>query len=611
MLVYVISKDGQPLMPISRCGKVRRLLKSKRAKVIKRCPFTIKLLFEPRINEVQECYCGVDTGSKYIGVAVISNDRVLYQSQIELRTDIKSKVEDRRKFRRNRRSRKTRYRKPRFLNKKSLRRLNRLQPSIRHKVQAHIDEIEFYKKILPVSDLILEVSQFDTTLIKNPSLMNEKVKHWGYQKGFNYGYSSRRCAILHRDNYTCQCCGKKNCRLEVHHIKFKCNGGSDDEENLITLCEECHKKIHRGEIVLNKKPKKMNLKHATHMSIIRSQLLKTYPQAIETFGFVTKANREHLKLLKNHYIDACVIASGGLEFELSDTLYLKRRVSKQDRQLCKGVRGEKKIPTKKLFGFKKFDKVEYLGELCFIKGRRSSGSFVLMDIDNNALDFRDIGGKQNTYYKSIKIICARRSILCIRRDVCSFNVDWYARVAKKEGISDPVKLMERITGAKVNEKKVTVEDAKVMREATKERFNTEIKDYFDKEQLEAMDYEYDNPLFINKDPVKLAKIAEKYRISKDGAVFIYNEITEGRIQGFYGVDENKLENWDEKTLEKICRSADEVTEIGDLGYMGGLDYDDYYDPDDFIEDLRQEAFVGELSGHRWIGINCDSLNRQD
>lgn len=467
MVVYVLDLNGQPLMPTVRFGKVRRLLRDKKAKVVRRCPFTIKLLYEPRTNEVQECYCGVDTGSKYIGVAVISNNKVLYQSQIVLRTDIKSKVEDRRKLRRNRRSRKTRYRKPRFLNKKSLRRPNRLQPSIRHKIQAHIDEIEFCKKILPMSNLILEVSQFDTALMKNPSLINEKIKHWGYQQGFNYGYSSRRSAILHRDNYSCQCCGKRNCRLEVHHIKFKSQGGTDDEKNLITLCEECHKKIHRGEIVLNKKPKKMNLKHATHMSIIRSWLLKEYPNAIETFGFVTKANREHLKLPKNHYIDACVIASGGLEFELSDTLYLKRRVSKQDRQLCKGVRGEKKIPTKKLFGFKKFDKVEYLGELCFIKGRRSSGSFVLMDIDNNALDFRDIGGKQNPYYKSIKRVCARRSILCIRRDVCSFNVDWYTRVAKKEGISDPVKLMERITGAKVNEKKVTVEDAKAMREATK------------------------------------------------------------------------------------------------------------------------------------------------
>lgn len=192
-----------------------------------------------------------------------------------------------------------------------------------------------------------------------------------------------------------------------------------------------------------------------------------------------------------------------------------------------------------------------------------------------------------------------------------FNVDWYARVARKEGISDPVKLMERITGAKVNEKKVTVEDAKIMREAAKERFNTEIKDYFSKEQLEAMDYEFDNPLFINKDPVKLAKIAEKYRISKDGAIFIYNEIVEGRINGYYGLDDDKLEKWDESALEKICRSTDEVTEISDLAWAGGLDYDNYYGYNDLVNDLEEENFIGELSGHRWILINCNSLNRMD
>ena len=174
---------------------------------------------------------------------------------------------------------------------------------MKHKVQAHIDEIEFCKKILPIYDenIILEVSQFDTALMKNPNLINEKIRHWGYQHGFNYGYSSRRKAVLHRDNYTCQCCGKKNCRLEVHHIKFRSNGGSDDENNMITLCEECHKGIHNGVIVLDKKPKKMNLKHATHMSIIRGRLLKKYPNAIETFGFVTSENRNHLKLKKDAY----------------------------------------------------------------------------------------------------------------------------------------------------------------------------------------------------------------------------------------------------------------------------------------------------------------------
>ena len=414
MLVYVLKQNGQLFMPTERFGKVRRLLKEGKAKVVRREPFTIKLLYEPETDVVQECYCGVDTGSKHVGVAVVGNDKVLYQSQTELRNDIKRKMDARRSSRRSRRNRKTRYRKPRFLNRINSIKKDRLPPSVKHKVQAHIDEIEFCKKILPVSDLILEVSQFDTALMKNPSLMNEKIRHWGYQQGFNYGYSSRRSAILHRDNYTCQCCGKKNCRLEVHHIKFRRNGGTDDEENLITLCEDCHKGVHAGTVVLSKKPKKSkNLKHATHMSIIRSQLLKKYPDAVETFGFVTSENRNHLNLPKDHYIDACVIASGGLEFKELDVIYKKRRVSVQDRILTKGIRGEKRMLTGKIFGFKRFDKVKYLGETCFIKGRRSSGAFVLMNIDNNFIDFRDRGGKQNPSYMSIKRITTRKSVLCI------------------------------------------------------------------------------------------------------------------------------------------------------------------------------------------------------
>ena len=417
MLVYVLKQNGQPFMPTERFGKVRRLLKEGKAKVVRREPFTIRLLYEPETNVVQECYCGVDTGSKHIGVAVIGNDKVLYQSQTELRNDIKNKMDARRQARRSRRLRKIRYRKPRFLNRRNSIRKDRLPPSVKHKVQAHIDEIEFCKKILPISSLILEVSQFDTALMKNPNLINERIRHWGYQKGFNYGYSSRRSAILHRDNYTCQCCGKKNCRLEVHHIIFRSNGGTDDERNLITLCEDCHKKIHKGEIVLDRKPKKMNLKHATHMSIIRSWLLKKYPDAIETFGFVTSENRNHLQLPKDHYIDACVIASGGLEFKELDVVYRKNRVSVQDRVLTKGVRGEQKLPTGKIFDFKKFDKVECLGETCFIKGRRSSGFFVLMDINNAYIDFRNRGGKQNPSYKYLKRVNARKSVLCISKRI--------------------------------------------------------------------------------------------------------------------------------------------------------------------------------------------------
>ena len=413
MFVYVISKGGQPLMPTSRFGKVRRLLKNKKAKVVSRCPFTIKLLYEPESLVVQEVVLGQDTGSKHIGTACVANDKVLYQSEVILRNDIKKKMDSRRDSRRNRRYRKTRYRKPRFLNRANSTKKDRLPPSVKSKVQSHIDEIEFCKKILPISEIVLEVSQFDTHLMKNPALIFEKVRHWGYQKGFDYGYSSRREAVLNRDSYTCQCCGKKHVRLEVHHIIFRCMGGTDDEHNLITLCEKCHKAIHDGILILTKKPKKLNLKYATQMSIIRSQLLKIYPDAIETFGFVTKENRNNLNLQKGHFIDACVVASGGKEFKQLNWLFKKRRVAKQNRQLCKGVRGEMRLPTGKVFGFTKFDKVRYLNEICFIKGRRSSGSFVLMDIDNNSIDFRDRGGKQNPSYKLLEKLNTRRSTLCI------------------------------------------------------------------------------------------------------------------------------------------------------------------------------------------------------
>lgn len=413
MFVYVISKNGQPLMPTSRFGKVRRLLKNKKAKVVSRCPFTIKLLYEPEGLVVQEVVLGQDTGSKHVGAACVANDKVLYQSEITLRDDIKKKMDGRRISRRHRRYRKARYRKPRFLNRANSNKKDRLPPSVRNKVQSHVDEIEFCKKILPVSKIVLEVSQFDTHLMKDPSLIFEKVRHWGYQKGFDYEYSSRKEAVLHRDNYTCQCCGAKNTRLEVHHIAYRSKGGTDDERNLITLCEKCHKAVHDGILILTIKPKKLRFKYATQMSIIRSQLLKIYPDAIETFGFVTKENRNNLNLPKSHFIDACVIASGGKEFKQSNWLFKKRRVAKQNRRLCRGIRGEKKMPTGKMFGFRRFDKVKYLKEICFVKGRRSSGFFTLMDINNNTIDFRDRGGRGTPSYKLLERLNTRRSVLCI------------------------------------------------------------------------------------------------------------------------------------------------------------------------------------------------------
>lgn len=389
-MVYVLNIDGQPLMPTTRHGKVKHLLKDGKAKVVKRCPFTIKLLYETP-NCTQDLTLGVDTGSGAIGTAVSTDDgEIVYMSEVVVRNDITDKMTQRAKYRRNRRSRKTRYRKARWLNRKNSIKKDRFSPTMVSKLHSHVKEIEYIKSILPITTMFFETGTFDTYLMKNPSLVNENVRHWGYQKGTNYGFENTKAMVLNRDNYTCQCCkGKhKDSKLEVHHIVFRSKHGSDEESNLITLCHTCHKALHSGKISLKLEGKvKGNLKYATQMDSIRKQLFRIYPEAIETFGYITKANRLKLGVDKEHFYDACVIATHGNKFSVRCNLYKKKCVSDGDFQQTKGVRSEQRIPTCKIQGFRKFDKVRYFGKEYFIKGRLSTGYAILMDIDGNKSDF--------------------------------------------------------------------------------------------------------------------------------------------------------------------------------------------------------------------------------
>ena len=76
-LVYVISKTGKPLMPTTP-RKTRLLLKNNKAKVVKRTPFNIKLLYDTT-EYTQNLTHGVDTGSSKIGSAVVSDDgKIVY-----------------------------------------------------------------------------------------------------------------------------------------------------------------------------------------------------------------------------------------------------------------------------------------------------------------------------------------------------------------------------------------------------------------------------------------------------------------------------------------------------------------------------------------------------
>ena len=388
-MVYVISQENKPLMP---CSNViaRLLLKQGKAKVKKREPFTIKLIYETT-NYTQNLTLGVDTGSGTIGTAVVrENGDIVYMSEVVVRNDITDKMTQRAKYRRNRRNRKTRYRKARFLNRGNSTRMDRFSPTMQSKLHSHVKEIEYIRSILPITELVFEIGQFDTHLMKNPSLSNSKIKHWGYQKGTNYGFENTKAMVLNRDNYTCQNCkGKhKDSKLEIHHIVFRSHGGSDEENNLITLCHTCHKNLHSGKITPKLSGKtKGNLKYATQMNSIRKQLFRLYPNSIATFGYVTKANRLNLGVEKKHYFDDCIIATQGKSFIVKSKLYKKKCVPDGDFQKTKGIRSEQPIVTDKICGFRKFDKVRYFGNDYFIKGRMSSGYAILMDIDGNKIDF--------------------------------------------------------------------------------------------------------------------------------------------------------------------------------------------------------------------------------
>ena len=419
-MVYVIDMNDNPLMP---CENVvaRLLLKSKKAKALKKCPFTIKLLNETT-SYTQSITLGVDTGSSHIGTSTVTNDgKVLYMSDVIVRNDIKDKMDARRRYRRSRRNRKNRYKKARWLNRKNSIKSGRFSPTMISKINSHIKEIEYVKSILPINNLVLETGTFDMHLMKNPMLHNEKYRYWGYQKGLNYGFANTKAKVLNRDNYTCQCCKgkKKSNRLEIHHVIFRSNGGSDEEDNLITLCDTCHTNLHHGNLKLNLKGiKKGSLKHATQMNSIRIQLLNIY-ECEETFGYITKENRQNLGLQKEHYMDAVVIASGGEKVNFKqDVLYIKQCVSCGDYQQSKGIRSEQRIPTNKICGFRKFDKVNYFGKEYFIKGRMSSGYVILMDIEGNKIDFSGMPkGFKTPKLSNCKRIQARNSWMIVQKNI--------------------------------------------------------------------------------------------------------------------------------------------------------------------------------------------------
>lgn len=403
-MVYVQDINGNPLMPTTRHGKVRRLLKNNKAVVVNLCPFTIRLTYETT-NYKQDIVLGVDAGTKHVGLSATTKSKELYSGEVILRSDIVDLLSTRRELRKTRRNR-LRYRKPRFNNRIKSKRPGWIAPSVKYKIDAHIRVIDNVCSILPISRIVIEVAQFDTQKINNPDITNIE-----YQQGDQLGFWNVREYVLTRDNHKCQYCkGKsKDKILNVHHIESRKTGG-DSPSNLITLCETCHNEFHKGNIDLKVKREK-SLRDAAVMGIMKWRLyeiLKSiFPNVSMTFGYITKYNRIHNDIEKSHVSDAFVISKNfnAKRLNFSYKIKLVRRHNRQIHKM-KIPKGGTKRPNQspfEIFGFRLFDRVRFDSKFYFIYGRRKTGSFNIRDINGE--------NKKDVIYKKLKLSRCKRFMI--------------------------------------------------------------------------------------------------------------------------------------------------------------------------------------------------------
>jgi 5-methylcytosine-specific restriction endonuclease McrA len=317
--VFVLDTYEKPLNPVHP-GRARILLSSGKAAVFRRYPFTIILKVEIVEPQVEPLRLKLDPGSKTTGIAVVNDasGEVVFAAELSHRGQaIKAALDDRRAVRRSRRNRHTRYRKPRFDNRKRAK--GWLPPSIESRIANIMTWVNRLRWYCPIAAISQELVKFDTQAMENP-----EISGIGYQQGTLVGYEVREY-LLEKWGRKCAYCGKENVPLQIEHIHPRANGGTNRVSNLTLACEKCN--IEKGtqdiKVFLAKKPDllkkflvqaKAPLKDAAAVNASRWELYRRLQQMglpVEVgTGGRTKFNRATRNLEKTHWLDAsCVGAS--------------------------------------------------------------------------------------------------------------------------------------------------------------------------------------------------------------------------------------------------------------------------------------------------------------
>jgi len=232
--VFVVDTMQKPLDPVHP-GYARKLLSTGQAAVFRRYPFTIILKREVEEPITQPLRLKLDPGSKTTGIVIVNDASggVVFAAELTHRGQvIKGALESRRGVRRGRRQRNTRYRKPRFDNRR--RTQGWLPPSLESRIHNILTWVNRLSRYCPVAAISQELVKFDTQLMQNAEISGRE-----YQQGELHGYELREY-LLEKWGRGCAYCAKKDVPLQIEHTVCRHHGGSDRVSNLTLACEPCN-----------------------------------------------------------------------------------------------------------------------------------------------------------------------------------------------------------------------------------------------------------------------------------------------------------------------------------------------------------------------------------
>ncbi|MCZ6676293.1 MAG: RNA-guided endonuclease IscB [Candidatus Poribacteria bacterium] len=410
--VFVLDTNKKPLAP-THPGNARRLLTEGKAAVYRRYPFTIILKREVSDVDKKPLRLKIDPGSKTTGIAIVNDDtgEIEFAAELQHRgQQIKSDLESRRAIRRGRRNRKTRYRQPRFDNRK--RPEGWLPPSLMSRVYNITTWVRRLRNVCPIQAISMELVRFDTQAMQNPEISGTE-----YQQGELFGYEVREY-LLEKFSRTCAYCGTTDVPLEIEHIIPKSREGSDCVSNLTIACRDCNLKkgVQTAEefgYPQVQAQAKRPLKDTVAVNATRWKLyeqLQSTGLSVEVgTGGRTKFNRRQQNLPKTHWLDAaCVGKSTPESLKVEGINPLKIIATGHgSRQMCRvdrfGFPRTKPKSVKRVKGFQTGDIVKavvtkgkkigtYIGRVAV----RASGSFNIKTAN------RTIQGINHKYCRSLQ-----------------------------------------------------------------------------------------------------------------------------------------------------------------------------------------------------------------